>query len=236
MNKFLFNLRYKEPYGKRFLSCDRSKYKRFNSEDTATEWAEKHYREWTENYGRIYGYSGFYSQLNGYMTYYGSKDPIRMYCGFIGEKVNSYMRGVAKPYVDPSQFNDALVTLLLLSPRIPENIVVYRYIPDVVIQAILQKNKEDCPYTDKGFMSCSLLYDPPNHDYFDYENVLEIHVDEQTVGVYTNLIQGCRRSEFELLILRNAQMYLIDYPYRRNNRMIYPVRLSNITDHIGSYD
>lgn len=236
MNRFLFNLRYKEPYGKRFLSCDRSKYKCFDSEDMATEWAEKYYREWTGNYERIYGYSGLYSQLNGYMAYYGSKDPIRFYCGFDGEKVNSYMRGVAKPYVDPSQFNDALVTLLLLSPRIPENIVVYRYIPDVVIQAILQKNKEDCPYTDKGFMSCSLLYDPPNHDYFDYENVLEIHVDEQTVGVYTNLIQGCRRSEFELLILRNAQMYLIDYPYRRNNRMVYPVRLINITDHSGSYD
>ncbi|EPH70493.1 hypothetical protein D929_02337 [Enterococcus faecalis 02-MB-P-10] len=235
MNKFLFNLRYKEPYGKSFLPFDQSVYKRFDSEEMATTWAEKYYREWTDNYVKIYGYSGFHNDLNGYMVHFYSEDPIRAYCGFGGEKVNNYMRGIARPFVNPSMFNDALVTLLLFSPRIPENIVVYRYIPDIVIQAILQKNKESCPYTDKGFMSCSLIFDPPRHDYFDYESVLEIHVDEQTVGVYTNLIEGCQRLEYELLILRNSQMYLIDYPYRQKNRMIYPVRLNNVTDDIEIY-
>lgn len=85
-------------------------------------------------------------------------------------------------------------------------------------------------------LSCSLLFQPPNNDDFNYENVLEIFVDKHTVGTYTNLIEGCRRQEYELLLLRNSEMYLINYPYKRDNKMIYPVRLSNITDHVGEFE
>lgn len=230
MTQFLFDFRYKAPYGKRFLPCDRSKYKCFNSEEKAIAWAVKYYGEWSEEYSRIYSDSVFHDSLSEYVSYSASKDPIRFYCGYESEKVNNYMRGISLPDVDPSEFNDVLVTLLLFAPRIPENIVVYRYVPEVVIEAILQKNKEDSAYIDKGFMSCSLLFDPPNHDYFDYNHILEIYVDRQTVGVYTNLIKGCRRSEFELLLLRNAKMYLIDYPYVRGDRQIYPMRLKNVVN------
>lgn len=234
LNKVLFNVLYKEPYGKSNFSCDQSKYKRFNSVDKATAWAEKYYSEWSRKYEDIYGV-GFHNNLDGCMIHSSSEDPIRFYCGYCGEKLNGYLRGASIPLIDQTSFNDALATLLLFSPRIPENIVLYRYVPDLVIELILQKNKKDCTYVDKGFMSCSLLYDPPNHDYFNYENVLEIYVDAQTVGVYTNLIEGCRRSEFEILILRNAHLYLIDYPYKKGNRMVYPMRLRNITDCISPF-
>lgn len=39
-------------------------------------------------------------------------------------------------------YNDVLSTLLLHSPRLPENIVTYRFVPDEAIQDILQANNE----------------------------------------------------------------------------------------------
>lgn len=230
INRFLFDVLYKKPYGKtvfNFDRCDTSKYRRFNSSEMATHWAKKFYGDWTKNYEIIYG-SGMSNSLRQYMEGDGSDDPIRNYCGFGAKRLNGFLRKNIRPLIDQRSYNDALATLLLLAPRIPENIVVYRYVPDIVIDIILKNNKLNELYTDQGFTSCSLLFNPPDKSFFDYNNVLELYIDQYTAGVYVNLISSCKRQEFELLILRNSQSYLIDYPYKKNNLTIYPMRLRNI--------
>lgn len=235
LDNLIFAAVHKKPYGKRYDPCDQSKYKHFTSIDMATEWARKYYSDWSRKYEDIYG-PGNHNCLGNYMENSGSDDPIRNYCGLGAKNLNGYLRRTAKPCLDQTNYNDALVTLLLFAPRIPENVVVYRYVPDIVIKAILNENKAGRHYTDNGFMSCSLLFDPPDKQHFNHhQNVLELHVDEHTVGAYVNLIQKCERYEYELLILRNAQMFLIDYPYKRENRMVYPMRLRNITDSISPF-
>lgn len=234
LDNLIFAAVHKKPYGKRYDPCDQSKYKHFTSIDMAIKWAREYYSDWSKKYEDIYG-PGNTNDLINYMESFWTHDPIRNYCGYGSLKLNGYLRKTSRIYIDQSNYNDALVTLLLFAPRIPENVVVYRYVPDIVIKAILKENKAGHHYTDNGFMSCSLLFDPKDKEFFNYKNVLELHVDKHTVGAYVNLIQGCERYEYELLILRNAQMFLIDYPYERENRMVYPMRLRNITDSISPF-
>lgn len=236
--RYIFNLKYGKPRGQLLSNKNKRIYNRILTEEQATSWAEMYYGKWSEDYSRAFG-SVFGGNLDSYMLDSCSTNPIATYCGYSGSKLNNYIRGYSEqifllyPPFDPARFNDTLTTLLVMAPRIPEDIVVYRYLPEIAIELILKSNKNEPFYIDKSFMSSSLIYDPPNMKDFNHEHVLEIFVDKGTVGVYTNLIPGCGRGECELLILRNSLMYLLDYPYKRNGRTVYPVRLHNNPDSSG---
>ena len=234
MNKFLFNLKYNEPLGKKFpkYAISQSEYTRLNSEESAVAWAKKYYGDWSQQYCNIYGHSSLTGgTIKNYIESDNSSDPIRFYCGYEGSKLNRFLRGMKDWTTNLKNYNDVLSTLLLHSPRLPENIVTYRFVPDEAIQDILQANKEERVFTDPAFLSTCLLNSKPlKNSEFDYNKVLEIYVDKGTACVYTNLIRGCHRGEIELLVLKNATMYLIDYPYKKDGKTFYPIRLKNIPD------
>lgn len=234
MNKFLFNLKYNEPLGKKFpkYAISQSEYTRLHSEKTAVAWAKKYYGDWSQQYCNIYGHSSFTGgTIKNYIESSNSSDPIRFYCGDEGSRLNRGLRGIEDYTENLKNYNDVLSTLILHSPRLQENIVTYRCVSDVEIQNILQANKEERIFSDNGFMSTSLVNSTSlNNEKFKTDSILEIFIDKGTACVYTNLIKGCHRGEFELLILRNATMYLIDYPHKKDGKTFYPIRLKNIPE------
>lgn len=231
-----FDLKNGKPYNLSNIPFNEEEYIKFESKDVALEWAKRNYKKWSEEYDFLFGETGMYDGLRKFMMCSESADPLRFYCGHVARNLNGYLRGTRKTQLDYSGLNDALVMLLLNAPRISENIVIYRYVPDKVIEDILKENKNKKIYVDEGFLSCSLLKKPDRCDDFDYNNILEIYVDKGTVGVYTGLISNNNKWEYEILILRKARMYLLDYPIkdRENNKKIYKVRLHNIVNHEDS--
>lgn len=234
MDEILINSQEIVPLGKKFptYTVSQSEYKRLNSEESAVAWAKKYYGEWSEQYCNIYGHSGLTEgKIKSYIESSNSSDPIRFYCGNEGSRLNRGLRGIEDYTENLKNYNDVLSTLILHSPRLPENIVTYRCVSDVEIQNILQANKEERIFSDNGFMSTSLVNSTSlNNEKFKTDSVLEIFIDKGTACVYTNLIKGCHRDEFELLILRNATMYLIDQPYDQDGKTFYPIRLINIPE------
>lgn len=236
MNRFLFNILHGQPLNQEYAYCKPENYRRFLDEKSATDWAVKFYSQWTDRYNEKYQFIDLSSCIQDEY----SLDPVRYCCGYGARWVNNYLREIEVPTIEHNSFSDVLATVLIWAPKVPENVVAYRFVPHVVIQALLEANQSRKPYVDQGFMSCTLLFDPPNNAAFDYPDVLEIYVSSQSIGVYTNLLDGCRRAEFELLLQKNSKLVLIDYPYRKGHRTVYPVHLMNnmdslqfLNDHFG---
>lgn len=101
---------------------------------------------------------------------------------------------------------------LLLAPRIPENIVVYRYVNEECINELLYSTKfnESKQFYERGFMSTSLLKKIAK-DAPDNSVLLKLYVNKATVGAYVNSVVG--RNEYEMLLQNNLFLRICKKPY-----------------------
>lgn len=215
IKKKIFNCKYGQPLGYKLNKVYKIFYKELTTEDEATRWATEYYSNWSATYDETYRSN----KIGMFTTYVYSYDSIRFYCGHIAERLNSLLRNKNNVYYREIlnslyALSDSLVTILFQAPKIPENLILYRYVPDVVITELLKRNKLEQYYIEYGFLSCTLLKQKSIRSEFeDANNILKIFVNKDTLGVYTNLLQGNNRQEYEVILLKDTKLYLIDYPY-----------------------
>ncbi|MBQ9990562.1 MAG: hypothetical protein IJP31_06430 [Lachnospiraceae bacterium] len=156
--------------------------------------------------------------------------PIECYCGHSYRQINNFLRnGLDSEGNLYREVADILSIVLCHAPRIPCDIVVYRFVNSEFISELIKDNKEDMPFPiqEKGFMSTSLIKDIVNQEepYATSNNLLKIYVEKGTIGVYVNAVT--KRSEEEMLLFPNMYLGLIDYPYhdKDSGKTIYECKL-----------
>lgn len=193
------------------MNIDKTQYRIFNSKEEAKEWGETHYKDWKE----------YYNSLLSEMEYDYNKtryyNAIDFYCGYTYHQINEYLRN-GKNDTSESKYirehTDMLTLILYLSPRIPENIVLYRLVCKEFSEKLLQGDVKGFPVTELGFVSTSLSADITKikgESYSNCNDLLKIYVEKGNVGLYTPVFAG--RVETEMLLPPNATFYLMSRPY-----------------------
>lgn len=197
--------------GYKNMNIDKTLYKSLNSREKAIEWGETHYKDWKEHYSSLLSEMEYNHNKSDYY------DAIDSYCGCTYSPINEYLRN-NKNDTSKSKFireyTDILILLLYLSPRIPENIVLYRLVNKEFIKNFLGKSNKGSYITELGFVSTSLSSDIVkivDESYSNYNDLLKIYVEKGNVGLYTSIF--VEKTEAEMLLPPNARFYLISKPY-----------------------
>lgn len=198
-------------------------------ENKIFEWKENIYGEWFREYKKIFERiqhtnNQFERDLNTQIS-----NPLMDYEGWVYQRINYYLR--YGKFVDncSSEREHILIDISLLrwaiysSPTIPNNIIVYRRIPEEIASEIVENNKnfeEKGPFQEKGFMSTSLSK-RMGSDY-PYHYVLKIYVSENSYAVCADMEE---EGESELIFPPNCYLQLIDYPFRDDEDTVIPCKL-----------
>lgn len=212
-------------YGKINHSVDdKVGYREFKTASEAEEWGMKHYLNWAKQYKKSMKLAE-----NTVKTSLCTA-PIECYCGYSYKQINNFLRnGLDSEGNLYRELADILSIVLCNAPKIPCDIVVYRFVNSEFISELIKDNKEDMPFPiqEKGFMSTSLIKDIVNQEepYATSNNLLKIYVEKGTIGVYVNAVT--KRSEEEMLLFPNMYLGLIDYPYhdKDSGKTIYECKL-----------
>ncbi|WP_324825060.1 ADP-ribosyltransferase [Sinanaerobacter sp. ZZT-01] len=175
------------------------KYKEFLTIEEASDWGEKIYKEWSSHYLNNTDIMG----LLGRKTTSHMTAPIQYYLGYVHRNVNAYLRGTEqKKSLKISALIDFLIYLLLDAPRIPEDIIVYRIVPDYFISKMISDFNNGIPTCEEGFLSTSLVKNAllsSSEWKFKASHILRIRVPRNTVGIYATLIES-RIDEQEMML------------------------------------
>lgn len=173
MIKELNAMKRKVKYGDIFANISREEYREFKSEEEAEQWGQEKYKNWTENYKKIF-------------------------------HINEILRrGETENITSNRMIYISTLTMAIFSaPIIDETVVLYRQVPEEMIQEMISLNKENdcCPYEEKGFMSTSMVKSCCAKKCGDHKCILKMYVDNRTPihAIYANLIR--KRDEEELLL------------------------------------
>ena len=212
-------------YGKLNWSVDdKEGYKEFRTASEAEEWGMKHYLSWGNNYKKTMGLAKKVVKTSLCTV------PIECYCGHSYRQINNFLRkGCDSEGNLYREVADILSIVLCNAPRIPCDIVLYRFVNIEFINELIKYNKQDTPspVQEKGFMSTSLIKDIVNQEesYATCDNLLKIYMEQGTIGVFVNAVT--KRSEEEMLLFPNMYLGLIDYPYhdKDSGKTIYECKL-----------
>ena len=155
-------------------------------------WAKEVYGEWSQKCIE------YFDRL--YMVDSSIVNPVKLYAGYTYRDINHQLRTPnAELLIDNSELIRQLRMLIVSAPRIPEDIVVYRWVMPHVLDDII--SAENTPYCEKAFLSTTL--DPFIVKRSDVLNenfkLLKINVKKDTYAAYVDLMQ--RRNEKELIFL-----------------------------------
>ena len=197
--------------GYKNMNIDKTLYKSLNSREKAIEWGETHYKDWKEHYSSLLSEMNYDHNKSDYY------DAIDFYCGYTYRQINEYLRNnkndtSKSKYI--REYTDILILLLYLSPRIPENIVLYRLVNKEFIKNFLGKSNKGSYITELGFVSTSLSSDIVkivDESYSNYNDLLKIYVEKGNVGLYTSIF--VEKTEAEMLLPPNARFHLISKPH-----------------------
>ena len=195
-------------------------YKEFTNHNEVHQWGMDTYGEWgkaVKEFEEKKRKSDMFKKNSwAYLTLGG-------YCVNEYEQINKFY--INDDYKIDDTYNYKSIRLseqLLEAPGIPENIVVYRFVENAVIEKIIDANKNNCEhyYEEKGFMSTSLLKTIVEDRREDC-SLLKIYVDKGTVGAYVDVVAS--RGEHELLLQNNLNIRLCNVPYldKEYNVMVY---------------
>lgn len=188
---------------------DKEKYREFKNCEEARTWGMAFYKNWSEQYKQIM------QMLKNVVKTGLCTAPLECYCGYSYRQVNEYLRNGSdnKKHIY-RELSDILSMVLCSAPRIPYDLVVYRMVNDKFIDMLVEKNRQELPTQEQGFMSTSLLKDIANEDqpYATENNLLKIFIPKDTIGVYVNAVT--KRSEEEMLLFPNMFLGLVSYPYK----------------------
>lgn len=200
------------------MYVSKDKYHEFKDDKEIQEWGEYHYRKWSKEYKRVMKESKK-----------SVDDPIftsiiECYLGELYRQINEYLRFDKDKENMFRYLSSFLKVVVNTAPRIPEDIVVYRLVPNKVIEKLIENNKKGEPLTEKGFMSTSLLKEFLMQDenpavYASFTNLLKIYIPKNTRGIFADIVTD--RSEKEMLIYPDGHLRMIAYPYEEAGHMIY---------------
>ena len=179
---------------------DSENYRGFKTIDEAEQWGRSLYDSWgnkVKDFEREKKLSGLFEK--GSWAY----SPIEHYCGWEYQKINLYYRIGNEKIEDKYKYRAVRMSEeLLQAPRIPENIVAYRYVNEECVNELLYATRfnESKQFCEKGFLSTSLVKDIAK-DAPDNTVLLKLYVSKATVGVYVNSV--VRRNEYEMLLQNN---------------------------------
>lgn len=195
-------------------------YREFKNKDEAEQWGRNIYDLWGQEVKRFENVkrrSSMFSDDNPWVY-----SPLQWYCGEGYKQINKYYR-TGRSINDKYKYMAIRISEeLLLAPRIPENIVLYRYVDEEFMNELINatKNNKSKRYYEKGFMSTSLLKSIIKDAYDKYERsqyapsqlyLLKLYVDKGTAGAYVNSI--VKRDEFEMLLQNNLFLQICKKPY-----------------------
>ncbi|MFR3835571.1 MAG: ADP-ribosyltransferase [Eubacterium sp.] len=189
---------------------DPENYREFKTIDEAEQWGRSLYDSWgkkVKDFEREKKLSGLFEDGSWAYT------PIEYYCGWDYQKINTYYRTGNEMIEDKCKYRAVRMSEeLLQAPRIPENIVVYRYVNEECINELLRATKfnESKQFCEKGFMSTSLVKEIAK-DAPDNSVLLKLYVSKATVGAYVNSV--VRRNEYEMLLQNKLFLRICKKPY-----------------------
>ena len=217
-------------YGKIKRDLNTNDYKSFSSEEQIAKWIN-YYKSWAIKYNNAFKEINYSNGSFGEDTSFNLKisDPIKDYCGYYAQKINFYLRN-NKFDISSENRTKIFIEIALLrreiyvSPRIPQNIVVYRMVPPEFTSKLISNNKKlvPVPTKEKGFMSTSLLEDIYKDDNYKSYDMLKIHVSKHYFALCATIISP---GENEMIFPPNCFLRLIDYPYEKNGHEIFPCQL-----------
>ena len=187
----------------------RDTYLEFCSSEEAQQWGEKYYSTWATYYH--YTMDSVKERKRGVSTY-----PVEYYCGNGYTHVNKYLRGESVSYCgqkDAETIATVLPIVLCSAPRIPENIVVYRAVPNSFVTRMKEDNKKRLPLQEKGFLSTSMTKEIVKNSEFSYygDYLLKIFIPKEAVGIYVNSVT--RRTENEILLMSGCYLGMASHPF-----------------------
>lgn len=146
-------------------------------------------------------------------------DPIEIYAGYGARDINAFLRG----QVDRCSYESIINTLrlsILSAPRISENIYVYRWVPQLVINELMRFGSKT--YHEFGFLSSSIIPILGGPYNFKDDRLLKIRIDKGTPAAFVDLIVN--RNENELLFLDDLWLKYVDkYHDKQYDGIIYEV-------------
>jgi len=190
----------------------KEKYKDL-SRDEAEDLLENNYGKYLENYERK---KKKFEAATGNRYKYKTalfEDPLNSYGGLIYSYMNTrlredeYYKGKINPY-EIDSLVDKLVEIIIMAPKLEQNIVVYRALDTKNLNIIMKQMKNKI-YVDKGFISTSASIDNDCSFFRLRDYVMKIYVDKGTTA-----IGFCDSQELELLLPPNCKF---KYLGRREN-------------------
>ena len=184
-------------------------YREFTSKDEAEKWGRSIYDPWGQEVKR---FKDIKQNSFVFDKEWCKESSLEYYCGLGYQKINGFYR-YNKNVTDKYKYLAWTISEeLLLAPRIPENIVVYRYVNEECINELLYSTKfnESKQFYERGFMSTSLLKEIAK-DAPDNSVLLKLYVNKATVGAYVNSV--VRRNEYEMLLQNNLFLRICKKPY-----------------------
>jgi len=178
----------------------KQKYYKFTTANEASAWGDAHYSEWANKY-----------KNRGFETL--DDRVVECYCGYDFRHMNYILRNPECDYLAKHIYQAMSIDLkniISQAPKIPENIIVYRCVPNSFIEELknlYNRIVNDGWVQEKGFLSTSLNDDIDVEHGFD--GILRIRVTKGTPGIYTPCVAG--RGERELLLPPNCHIRLIGF-------------------------
>lgn len=174
------------------------------SDQEATCWGIQLYRQCGDNYKKNNSEEG--------------KNVVSYYCGLEHIKYNSILRKMPyEPQPEPNSIYDnrikQLKKIILDSPRTDCNLIVWRIVPDHVIELMKKNFLTKGYFLEKGFLSTSLTKEACWENFHEVSKskiILQIKVPSGTAAIYTPCF-ALNRREQELLINYNIRLYFDNF-------------------------
>lgn len=123
---------------------------------------------------------------------------------------------------------DMLANAIVNAPRVPEDIVVYRLVPQVVIDQIKHDSNAGTLTVEHGFISTGMLLDifKSNEPFGGNPCSLKLRVKNGTVGAYVSSIPSIDREEEEMIFFPDGYYKLVEkHPERIKGKLVYDCEL-----------
>jgi len=202
-------------------------YHEFTNKEEANTFLKENYQKYCQDYKEKkiamerYGYD----YRNHLLHFYADA-----YLGNMYAVINEYMRTGNLEDQEYSRTLDPVIDrlneLIILGPRIPKDIVVYRGVSDKTMKMMLSEQKSHYnTYYDKGFMSTTLLLQAlVDESERHYENILKIYVPKGAFALGVSCITD--RDEYEILFPGGQYLTFIKKCYcKEYNKNIYEYEL-----------
>lgn len=211
----------------------RGSYLDFGNDDSlAKKWGEGVFGTWAKNYTRFIKDV----ERGGDADYWKEHDPLTYYCGNAYYNGNRHYRHYGKGDDIFDSLKSEIDNIISSSPRIPDNIVVYRALANIDFWNFKKLNASRKPFVELAPMSTSLTttiltrkVDDPASDFSACRYVLKIYCPKGAMATYVDeigkYVENLNRGENELIFPSGSKLIMIAYPYKKFGKTVFECQL-----------